>query len=68
MELSLKMHETRMTIEQQYDDITIDEMFNYFNSLLISATFSQTQIDYYIIDKAEELKGNIEEDLVFTHE
>jgi hypothetical protein len=56
MELSLKMHETRMTIEQQYDDITIDEMFNYFNSLLISATFSQTQIDNYIIEKAEELQ------------
>jgi len=61
MELSLKMHETRMTIEQQYDDITIDEMFNYFNSLLISATFSQTQIDNYIIDKANELKEEEED-------
>ena len=56
MELSLKMHETRMTIEQQYDDITIDEMFNMFNALLISATFSQAQINNYIIDKAGELK------------
>jgi hypothetical protein len=60
MELSLKMHETRMIIEQQYDDITIDEMFNMFNALLISATFTQTQIDNYIIDKAGEL--NEEED------
>ena len=56
MELSLKMHETKTTIEQQYDDITIDEMFNMFSALLISATFSQTQIDNYIIDKANELK------------
>jgi hypothetical protein len=56
MELSLKMHETRMIIEQQYDDITIDEMFNMFSALLISATFTQAQINNYIIDKAGELK------------
>ena len=68
MELSLKMHETRMIIEQQYDDITIDEMFNMFNALLISATFTQTQIDNYIIDKANELNEDIEEDLIFTAE
>jgi len=61
MELSLKMHETRMIIEQQYDDITIDEMFNMFNALLISATFTQTQIDNYIIDKAGELKEEEED-------
>jgi len=61
MELSLKMHETRMTIEQQYDDITIDEMFNMFNALLISATFSQAQINNYIIDKAGELKEEEED-------
>jgi hypothetical protein len=68
MELSLKMHETRMIIEQQYDDIIIDEMFNMFNALLISATFTQTQIDNYIIDKANELNEDIEEDLIFTAE
>jgi len=61
MELSLKMHETKTTIEQQYDDITIDEMFNMFSALLISATFSQTQIDNYIIDKANELKEEEED-------
>jgi len=61
MELSLKMHETRMIIEQQYDDITIDEMFNMFNALLISATFSQAQINNYIIDKAGELKEEEED-------
>lgn len=61
MELSLKMHETKATIEVQYDDITIDEMFNHFNALLISATFSQTQIDNYIIDKAGELKEEEED-------
>jgi len=61
MELSLKMHETKTTIEQQHDDITIDEMFNLFSALLISATFSQTQIDNYIIDKAGELKEEEED-------
>jgi len=61
MELSLKMHETRMTIEETYDDITIDEMFNHYFALLISATFSQTQIDNYIIDKENELKEEEED-------
>lgn len=56
MELTLKMHETKITIEQEYDDITIDEMFNHFNSLLIGVTFSQAQIDNYILEKAEELQ------------
>lgn len=56
MELTLKMHETKITIEQEYDDITIDEMFNHFNSLLIGVTFSQAQIDNYILERAEELQ------------
>lgn len=56
MELTLKMHETKTTIETEYDDITIDEMFNHFNALLISATFTQTQINNYILEKAMEIK------------
>lgn len=55
MELTLKMHEIKTTIETEYDDITIDEMFNMFNSLLISATFTQAQIDNYITEKAAEI-------------
>ena len=65
MELSLKMHETRMTIEQQYDDITIDEMFNMFSALLISATFTQAQINNYIIEKAMEINEESIEDAQF---
>ena len=60
MELFLKMHETKTTVEVQYDDITIDEMFNMFSALLISATFTQAQIDNYIIERADELKEDIE--------
>jgi hypothetical protein len=65
MELSLKMHETRITIEQQYDDITIDEMFNHYFALLISATFTQAQINNYIIEKAMEIKEESIEDTQF---
>ena len=68
MELTLKMHDVEMTIKKEYDDTTIDEMFQMFGALLISATYSQTQIDNFIIEKADELKEDIEEDLIFTPE
>ena len=68
MELMLKMHDVEMIIKKEYDDNTIDEMYQMFGALLISATYSQAQIDNYIIEKAEELREDIEEDLIFTPE
>jgi hypothetical protein len=62
MELTLKMHDVQMTILKEFDDCTIDEMYQMFGALLISATYSQAQIDNYIIEKAEELKEDIKED------
>lgn len=56
MELTLKMHDYEMSIKTESDDITISEMFDSFGALLIAASFSQTQIDNYIIDKAAELE------------
>lgn len=61
MELTLKMHDVEMIIKKEYDDVTIDEMYQMFGALLISATYSQTQIDNYIIDKAEELREDEDE-------
>jgi len=61
MELTLKMHDVQMTILKEFDDCTIDEMYQMFGALLISATYSQTQIDNYIIEKAEELREDEDE-------
>lgn len=54
MQLTIKHYDISATIETS-DDITLDEVMNQFNALLISATFSQVQIDNWIIEKAEEL-------------
>lgn len=37
------------------NDVSLDEVFDQFNALLISATFQQVSIDNWIIEKADEL-------------
>jgi hypothetical protein len=54
MLLTIKHYDISATIETS-DEITIDEIMTQFNALLIAATFSQEQIDNWIIEKAEEL-------------
>jgi hypothetical protein len=54
MQLTIKHYDILATIETS-DDITLDEVMNQFNALLISATFSQGQINDWIIAKAKEL-------------
>ena len=54
MQLTIKHFDISATIETS-DDITLDEIMTQFNALLISATFSQGQINNWIIEKAEEL-------------
>jgi hypothetical protein len=66
MELTLKMHDVQMTILKEFDDCTIDEMYQMFGALLISATYSQTQIDNYITEKAEALIEEKEEEKFFA--
>ena len=55
MQLTIKHYDISATIETS-EDITLDEVMNQFNALLISATFSQEGINEWIIEKAEELK------------
>ena len=55
MQLTIKHYEISATI-QTSEDITLDEVMNQFNALLISATFSQEGINEWIIEKARELK------------
>ena len=57
MQLTIKHYDISATIETS-EDITLDEVMNQFNALLISATFSQEGINDWIIEKAEELLQN----------
>jgi hypothetical protein len=54
MQLTLKHYNITTNIEMP-DDISIDEIFEQFNALLISATFQQETINRWIIEKADEL-------------
>jgi hypothetical protein len=55
MQISLKHYEIKVTIDMP-DDVSLDEVFDQFNALLISATFQQESINNWIIEKADELK------------
>lgn len=54
MELKLKMHDVEINIKRDYDDVTISEMFELFETCLIGMTFTHQQITNFYIDKAEE--------------
>jgi hypothetical protein len=54
MQLTLKHYNITATIDMP-NDVLLDEVFEQFNALLISATFQQETINRWIIEKAEEL-------------
>jgi len=54
MQLTLKYYNITTTIDMP-NDVSLDEVFEQFNALLISATFQQESINQWIIEKAEEL-------------
>jgi hypothetical protein len=58
MELTIKMHETTISISTDNDEMTLTEIYDHFNAMLIGCTFTQKQIDNYIVDKAIEIEQN----------
>jgi len=54
MQLTLKHYNITTNIDMP-NDVSLDEVFEQFNALLISATFQQESINNWIIEKAEEL-------------
>jgi hypothetical protein len=54
MQLTLKHYEITASIDMP-NDVSLDEVFDQFNALLISATFQQESINNWIIEKADEL-------------
>jgi hypothetical protein len=57
MQISLKHYGITITVDMP-DDVSLDEVFEQFNALLISATFQQETINNWIIEKADELKND----------
>jgi hypothetical protein len=56
--LSLSTNDTTMSIEFDNWDIDLDQYFQAFKTLLIGATFQESQIDHWIIDEREMLLEN----------
>jgi len=54
MQFTLKHYSITTTIDMP-NDVSLDEVFEQFNALLISATFQQETINRWIIEKADEL-------------
>jgi hypothetical protein len=55
MKIELTVHGKVITIKTPTDDLTIEEYFDNFKGLLVSAEFSEKTIDDYIIELANEL-------------
>jgi len=56
MEITFKHYDTIVTIKKEQDDLSLDETFDMIKSALIGISWLPSQIDDYIIEKAEELK------------
>jgi hypothetical protein len=51
--LSLTTDGTTITIEFDNMDVDLDQYFQAFKTLMVGATFSETQFEHFIIDEAE---------------
>jgi hypothetical protein len=60
--LSLSTNDTTMSIEFDNWDVDLDQYFQAFKTLLIGATFQESQIDHWIIDEGEVLVSDKEID------
>lgn len=55
MKLELSINGKVITVQTQRDSLTIEEYFEIFKGLLVSAGFSEKTIDDYIIQLADEM-------------
>jgi hypothetical protein len=60
--LSLSTNDTTMSIEFDNWDIDLDQYFQAFKTLLVGATFTEEQVDNWIIDEGEALASDKEID------
>ena len=60
--LSLSANDTTMSIEFDNWDIDLAQYFQAFKTLLVGVTFTEEQIDHWIIDEGEVLASDKEID------
>lgn len=51
--LSLTTNGTAINIEFDNMDVDLDQYFQAFKTLMVGATFTETQFEHFIIDEAE---------------
>lgn len=56
--LSLTNDGTTISVEFDNIDVDLDQYFQAFKTLLVGATFQETQINHWIIDEGESLSDN----------
>jgi hypothetical protein len=59
--LTLTQYGTKVTIELDHSDTSIDELFNAFTTTLIGQGYLQSTINNWITDKADEIDEELEE-------
>lgn len=56
MKLQLEAYGKKYTVETDYDDVSLEDYFDIFIRLLVQATWRQETINEYIIELADELR------------
>lgn len=56
MKLQLTNYGKTITFETEYEDVNLEEYFDAFKGLLVTASWSEETINQFIIEWAEELK------------
>lgn len=60
--LSLSTNDTTISIEFDNWDVDLDQYFQAFKTLMVGATFTEEQVNDWIIGEAEILSDNINDD------
>jgi hypothetical protein len=60
--LSLTTDGTTINIEFDNIDVDLDQYFQAFKTLMVGATFTESQFEHWIIDEAELLGDNKKDD------
>lgn len=53
--LTLEIGDNTVSWETDHYDVTLEELFNAFEGLLVTHTYTQESVRNFIIDKSEEL-------------
>lgn len=57
MKLQLTNYKKTITYETEYEDVNLEEYFDAFKGLLVSASWSEENVNQFIIELAEQFKN-----------